>query len=349
MKRNPINKLAAIAALAAMGYGMLGTGVAAAATWGEDYFPNLPLVTHEGKSVRFYEDLVKDKIVVFNFIYTSCSDICPLMTARLAQVQKRLGDRVGRNIFMYSITLDPAYDSPERLDRHARAFNVGPGWLFLTGKPEDLDLIRHKLGERSRSLSEHRNDLVLGNGKTGEWERASVFDNVDRLVMAIRSMDPEWRARKPGKPVANMQPDTAPVPIGGPPGQALFVKACGSCHTVGRGDLVGPDLDGVFARRERAWLTRFLLAPDVMRIQKDPIALALSARYQGVVMPNLGLSETDVSDLFAYLESQQTTAMDRPRDRGHRSGGEKRQIARALDPGLSDPALTELINELGDY
>ena len=75
--------------------------------WGANYFPNVPLTNHEGKQVRFFDDLIKDKVVVINFIYTTCPDSCPLETARLVEVQRILGDRVGRDVFMYSITIDP--------------------------------------------------------------------------------------------------------------------------------------------------------------------------------------------------------------------------------------------------
>jgi mono/diheme cytochrome c family protein len=96
----------------------------------------------------------------------------------------------------------------------------------------------------------------------------------------------------------------SPVPYVSQPGQALFVKACASCHTIGQGDLVGPDLEGVTARRDRAWLSEFLQAPNVMRAKQYPIAVALSARFPGVSMPNMGLSASDAGDLLAYLDSR---------------------------------------------
>src|SRR5262245_14947975 len=91
---------------------------------GEGYFPNLPVVTHEGKTLRFYDDLLKGKIVVINFIYTSCQDICPIATARLAQVEDKLGEKVGRDFFFISMTVDPEHDTPERLNEYAKAFSV---------------------------------------------------------------------------------------------------------------------------------------------------------------------------------------------------------------------------------
>jgi protein SCO1/2 len=272
-----------------------------AASWGDSYFPNVPLVTQDGQTVKLYDDLIKNKIVLINFIYTSCKEVCPLATARMAQVQQALGDHVGRDIFMYSISLDPIHDTPAVLKRHAQAFHAGPGWLFLTGKPEDIEIVRYKLGERSKDVTDHGNGALAGNGVTGEWERTSLFEDTGKLALVMLNMDPAFRDKRgnvPGAAYANM----SPVPYVNQPGQALFVKACSSCHAIGQGDFVGPDLQGVTARRDRAWLSRYLQAPNVMRAQKDPIAVALSAKFPGVLMPNLGLSETDVGDLLAYLD-----------------------------------------------
>lgn len=108
--------------------------------------PNVALVTHEGKHVRFYDDLIKDKFVTLNMIYTSCRATCPLATANLVRVQKLLADRVGNDLFMYTITLDPENDTPEVLKKYAENFGVGKGWTFLTGKPKDIEFLRHRIG-----------------------------------------------------------------------------------------------------------------------------------------------------------------------------------------------------------
>lgn len=295
--------MAAIMALSISILGMLASDAAWAGVRGKNYFPNLPLVTQDGKTVMLWDDLIKDKIVVFNFFYASCQDICPLMTARMTRVAEALGDRLGRDIFMYSITLEPETDTPEVLKKYAEAYNVKPGWLLLTGKLEDINRIRYKLGERSRSLDEHRNDVVLGNGTTLEWARSSVFQDLERLVEEINNMDPVWRAQKrdlKGRSFA----DAKPMPLAQRQGQALFLKACASCHSIGKGDIVGPDLAGVTARRDRRWLTRFMMYPDMMRDEEDPIALELSARYGSATMPFLGLSEIDAKDLLFYVDAQ---------------------------------------------
>src|SRR5262249_1590597 len=103
------------------------------------HLPNVELVTHEGKKVHFYDDLVKAKKVVINVMYTRCTDgTCPVTTANLVRVQKLLNGRVGRDIFFYSVTLTPEHDTPAVLNRYVKAFGVARGWTFLTGKPEDI-------------------------------------------------------------------------------------------------------------------------------------------------------------------------------------------------------------------
>jgi protein SCO1/2 len=112
-----------------------------------NHLPNVELITHEGKKVYFYDDLVKDKKVVINFMYTNCADgTCPLTTANLVRLQKLLKGRVGRDIFFYSITLKPEEDTPAALKKYVRNHHVGPGWLFLTGKSEDIERLRRGLG-----------------------------------------------------------------------------------------------------------------------------------------------------------------------------------------------------------
>jgi len=239
---------------------------------------------------------------LISFIYTNCPDICPLTTARIAQVEEKLGEIVGRDLFLISLTVDPERDSPERLKSFAEAFGTGPGWLFLTGKPDDIRLINAALGNKSRTLSDHRNEIVLGNDATGEWARNTVFGDLDRLIMDIRSMDPKWRDEvRPPKPD---EASNTGYPLDLRPGQTLFKKICAPCHTIGVGDRVGPDLRGVTDRRERAWLESFIMRPDLARVRNDPVAVALAAKFPGVRMPVLGLADADATDLIAYLQTE---------------------------------------------
>ena len=139
------------------------------------YFPNVELTTHEGKKVRFYDDLIKDKIVVINFMYADCEGICPSITANLVQAQKLLGDRIGRSIFMYSLTLSPEKDTPEALKHYAIMHGVKPGWLFLTGKPDDIEGLRRSLGFSTGNLkldkdkANHIGMVKYGNERREWW------------------------------------------------------------------------------------------------------------------------------------------------------------------------------------
>lgn len=293
---------AGIAALAALTIAASATLEAQSNRWGADYFPNLPVVTQDGKTLKFYDDVIKGKIVVVSFIYTNCPDICPLTTARIAQVEDKLGELVGRDIFLVSMTVDPERDTPEQLKQFAQSFGAGPGWLFLTGRPEDMRIINTRLGDRSRTFSEHRNEIILGNDATGEWARNSAFGDLDRLIMDIRSLDPKWRDEV--RVVRHDEASNTGYELGLQPGQALFKKICAPCHTIGVGDRVGPDLRGVTERRDHAWLESFIRQPDMARARRDPIALDLVATFPGARMPALGVSDLDASDLIAYLQAE---------------------------------------------
>jgi cytochrome oxidase Cu insertion factor (SCO1/SenC/PrrC family)/cytochrome c2 len=274
--------------------------------WGAGYFPNLSVITQDNKTLRFYDDLIKGKIVVVSFIFTGCSDLCPIETARLAQVKDKLGDAVGRDIFFISMSVDPVHDTPDMLKAFASAFGAGaPEWQFVTGNPEDIDAINEKFGDRSaqRSLSSHRNEILIGNDATGDWERDSAFDDINQLAMTIRLMDPKWRSQ------ANASGDPGPggsdyYRLSDQPGQSLFKKVCAPCHTIGGGDHVGPDLLGVTNLRDRAWLSGFIRNPAEVLARKDPDALALAARFPGTHMPSMGLLDNDAADVIAYLREE---------------------------------------------
>jgi protein SCO1 len=280
-------------------FGEARTVAAPANEWGANFMPNVPVVDQNGRTLKFYDDVIKDRIVVINFAYTVCKDMCPLVTARLALLQDKLGDLVGRDIHFVSISIDPVRDTPQQLKQFSDAFGVGPGWTFLTGTPEHINQIRKKLGERSRSLNEHRNELLLGNDRTGEWGRDSAFSDLEVLSNNVRNMDPKWLHRARGLPDAMPALTTSVDEL---PGQMLFQKTCGSCHTIGKGQRVGPDLAGLLARRDRAWVKEYMMAPDVVRKRGDPIAQELAAQYRAVRMPNLRLSDSDVADLMHYLD-----------------------------------------------
>ena len=294
--------LAALATLCATAPGV------AQARRGPEYFPNLPVMNQEGQPLKFYDDLIKGKIVVVMFIYTSCTDICPLTTARMTQIEDRLGAAVGRDIFIVSMTVDPVTDTPDRLKEYSRRFATGPGWTFVTGRPEDIRAINHRLGERSKVLSDHRNEIVVGNDLTGEWQRDNLMGDLDRVLLSIRDMDPKWREQVRPMPQTNAM--NTGLAMGTQPGQAMYKKICAPCHTIGVGDRVGPDLRGVTERRDPAWLARYLRNPAAMFAAGDPIAVALAAKFDPVRMPNLRLSEQDAADLISFLQQENRKLAD---------------------------------------
>jgi protein SCO1 len=271
--------------------------------WGASYFPNVELTTQDGKVVRFYDDLIKGKIVALDLIYTTCQYACPLETARLAQVQTLLGDRMGRDVFFYSITIDPDHDTPAVLKEYAEKFHAGPGWLFLTGKAADIELISRKTGLYSepdpRNPDGHTPSLLVGNEVTGQWMRNSATDNPKFLARTIGDWLNSWQtARKTGISFAEAPTLTFDR------GQYAFNNHCAACHTIGKGDRIGPDLAGVTEARDRQWLAEFILRPDKVYAAGDPIATTLRAKYKDVRMPNLSLTESDVKALLSYMDRE---------------------------------------------
>jgi protein SCO1/2 len=171
-------KLALMAAFAAA---LLPAAAAADNRWGANYFPNVELITQDGKVVHFYDDLIKGKVVVIDLIYTHCVDSCPLETARLVQVRKLLGDAMGKEIFFYSITIDPKRDTSEVLKDYSEKYHVGPGWTFLTGKKADIDMLSKKLGlyqdPDPNDRDGHMAAVLIGNEPGGQWMRNAATDN----------------------------------------------------------------------------------------------------------------------------------------------------------------------------
>jgi len=161
----------------------------------ERHFPNVLLTTHEGKAVRFYDDLIKDKIVVINFMYVKCENVCPGITANLAKLQKLLGNRLGRDIFMYSFTLKPEQDSPEVLRNYAKAYHAKKGWTFLTGTPEDMELLRRKLGftdpdpKLDADKSNHIGNVRYGNEALQLWGSCPGLSKASWMAESISWVD----------------------------------------------------------------------------------------------------------------------------------------------------------------
>jgi protein SCO1/2 len=279
--------------------------------YGKNYFPNYTLITEEGKKVKFFDDLIKDKVVSINFIFTSCQNICPLETARLSEVYEQLGDRVGKDVFMYSITVDPDRDSPEVLKAYKKKFNIGKGWTFLTGKKEEINDIRTKLGLYIADLDEtlpdgqidHNISLVMGNQKTGRWMKRSPYETSEVLTTMLGDWLHNWKNNHSENQLVSGDYKSAQGIQSFSDGAYLYKTRCLTCHTIGGGEGVGPDLQGVTAKRDEKWLQRWIAKPNEMIKEKDPIIMEMMPRYKNINMPNLKLNESDVNKLIAYIKS----------------------------------------------
>jgi len=278
---------------------------------GSSHFPNVELITQDGKKVRFYDDLIKGKVVAIELMYTTCKYNCPLETARMVQLQKLMGDRMGKDVFFYSITIEPEIDTPKVLKAYAEKYHVGPGWTFLTGKEADIKLISHKLGLDSlpdvNDPDGHTPHLLIGNEATGLWMRNSALDNTKFLSMKIEQLI----GYRPQTVDIAAATQAGAVKLNLDKGAYLFATRCAACHTIGNGDKIGPDLLGVTSVRDLNWLRRTITEPDKLIEEKDPIAMALFKKYREVQMPRLNLAEADVNVLIDFMKRETASYRER--------------------------------------
>ena len=165
--------------------------VAAKAGPRADYFPNTVVLTHDDKKLRFYDDVVRGKIVVFNMMYSVCTGICPGNTANLRQLQQALGRQLGKSVFMYSMTLQPEFDTPKVLRDYVSSYHIQPGWTFLTGRPKEMDTIRRKLGffnddpRIDADLDNHTGMVRIGNEALDRWFMLPALSDAKQMARAI--------------------------------------------------------------------------------------------------------------------------------------------------------------------
>ena len=150
--------------------------------------PDIELLDQNGRKIHFYTDLVKGRTVVINFIFTTCTTICPPLGATFARVQKELGDKVGRDVRFISISVDPATDTPERLKAWGAKFHAGDGWTLLTGNKPQVDELLRALGAFSARREDHSPTVLIGNDAHGAWTRTYGLANTSQLVQIINDV-----------------------------------------------------------------------------------------------------------------------------------------------------------------
>ncbi len=150
------------------------------------------LLNQDADEVRFVSDVIGDNIVVMDFVYTTCTTVCPVLTALFTQVQTQLGDDLGGEVIMVSMTVDAARDTPARLKAYATKHRVREGWIWLTGPKPTMDNVLTGLGAFSASFEDHPAMVIVGDGRTGEWTRMFGFPNPDRIMKVVN----EFRAKR---------------------------------------------------------------------------------------------------------------------------------------------------------
>jgi protein SCO1 len=154
-------------------------------------FPNVILRTHRNEVVRFYDDLIQDKVVVVSFMYTRCEGRCPITISSVRRLQEALGPRAGRDVFLYSITLDPVHDTPAVLRDYAAVVGAGRGWRWLTGTAADIEVIRRRLGfvdpdpRIDADKSQHSGLLLFGSDRSDRWAACPALAKTERLITLL--------------------------------------------------------------------------------------------------------------------------------------------------------------------
>jgi protein SCO1/2 len=143
------------------------------------------LIDQDGQEVRFASDVIGDNIVVMDFVYTTCTTVCPVLSALFHQVQNRLGDRLDNDVVMVSLTVDPVRDTPQRLKAYSSKHRAAPGWVWLTGPKTTVEDVLVGVGAYSVNFEDHPSMVLVGDGRTGEWKRLFGFPSPDRIMQLV--------------------------------------------------------------------------------------------------------------------------------------------------------------------
>jgi len=143
------------------------------------------LISQDGVNVELVKDVVGERIVVVDFVYTTCTTVCPVLSAVLMQVQRQLGERLGDEVVLVSITVDPQRDTPARLKDYATKLRAGQGWMWLTGEKNVVDDVLKDFGAYTPNFEDHPAMMLVGDGISGEWARFLGFPGANRIIDKI--------------------------------------------------------------------------------------------------------------------------------------------------------------------
>jgi protein SCO1 len=180
--------LAAVTLLCVFGFSTVNAQEPAEPSPAQKYFTETVLVNQDGEKMRFYSDLLKGKTVIINSFFATCQGSCLPMSRNLEKVQQALGDRLGKDAVIISISVDPTVDSPNALKAYAKKLNARPGWYFLTGDKPSVDFALKKLGQFVDNKENHTNLFIIGNDRTGLWKKAFGLAKSEELVKVVESV-----------------------------------------------------------------------------------------------------------------------------------------------------------------
>ena len=149
------------------------------------YFTDLPVIAQDGKERRFFSDVLKDKVVLIYLFFTNCENTCPVVNQTLSNVQDLLGDRLGNDITLISITTDPARDTPSVVKEYSDYFGPRPGWFFLTGERQNIETLDHRLGHTSPDPTDHIAFLMVGNVAKAKWTKLKPTASPAEIVAML--------------------------------------------------------------------------------------------------------------------------------------------------------------------
>lgn len=152
------------------------------------YFSDTELVDQNNEPQRFYSDLMAGNVVVIDSMFTTCAAVCPVMGQKMKAIQAAAGDRLGKDVVLISISVDPTNDTPAKLREYAKRYDARPGWYFLTGDEAAVHAVLAKLGFAVESKDDHSTIMLMGNEKTGLWKKTNGLSSSDELVELFGSV-----------------------------------------------------------------------------------------------------------------------------------------------------------------